>query len=278
MTRYLLLCLYRKIGATAKKAVRHLTGTSMHISDETVRVKYIDLPEIISSWTAAHIDLRGADILDFGCGEGITALGFAVHTGANTVTGVDIMPDPALCLDRAREHLGMEKLPENLTLEQITPGHDFAEGKKFDLIYSWSAFEHVDQLIFDNVVSQLKGKLKKNGLLFIQIAPLFYSAEGSHLFHRIAEPWGHLSMQENLYYSRLCMAAQSKEEVDALWSCYQTLNRITAPELLERLQQAGLKILREQTFPGSRRPPRKLLGIYQKDVLETEQVVVLTSL
>ncbi len=175
----------------------------------------------------------------------------------------------------AREQIGLDALPENLALQQIKPGADFAPGRQFDLIYSWSVFEHVEQPRVDEVLAMLRGKLKPGGRLFVQIAPLYYSADGSHLYHRIPEPWAHLRDQESVYYSKLCRACDSPEEVAALWSCYQWLNKMTSARLREHLEAAGFVIEREffAGFPAD--VPAELLGVYQREVLETNQLVYL---
>lgn len=249
----------------------------MFIEDKTISTKYNDLPDIIYSWVKDKIALDSANILDFGCGEGLTALGFASRFQLASVVGVDIMPDPNYCLDRAKTHLGMTALPKNLTLNRIQPGEDFLTDEKFDLIYSWSVFEHVEQPLLLSTIKQLRNKLRHNGRLFIQIAPLYYSAEGSHLFHKIPIPWGHLSIQENIYLSKLMSACSSAQEFEALCSCYQTLNRVTVEELIRVIEDSGLRILRKYTTSEPMEPPKQLLGAYVIDALKINQIVLLAT-
>lgn len=245
------------------------------ITDPGFRARYVDVPDIVASWVPAHIELDQADVLDFGCGEGVAALGMLRRKGVRSLLGVDIMPDPARCLPVASEQIGLDALPANLELQQIEPGADFAPGRQFDLIYSWSVFEHVEQPKVGEVLAMLRGKLKPGGRLFVQIAPLYYSADGSHLYHRIPEPWAHLRDQDSVYYDKLCRACDSPEEVAALWSCYQWLNKMTAAQLREHLQVAGFVIEREffAGFPAE--VPADLLTVYQREVLETNQLVYL---
>ena len=247
------------------------------IEDESIDVRFNKLPDIICSWVEDYIEVPESDILDFGCGEGITALSFATKHCAKSVVGVDIMPDPLRCLDQARRHLNMVALPSNLQLQQIAPGTDFFVGAKFDLIYSWSVFEHVDQTILFSTLGQLKEKLKRGGLFFLQIAPLFYSAEGSHLYQKIPEAWGHLYNQENLYYAKLCSACSTQEEIDALWSCYQTLNRLTADRLVDLIQNVGFRVVRKHVTEDSCTPRQELLSVFNRQVLMTNQVVLLLT-
>lgn len=245
------------------------------ISDPGFRARYVDVPDIVESWVSERVELASADVLDFGCGEGIAALGMVRRKKVRSLLGVDIMPDPARCLPVASEQLGLESLPGNLELQQIGSGADFAPGRRFDLVYSWSVFEHVEQRKVLAVLEQLRTKLKPGGYLFVQIAPLYYSADGSHLFHRIPEPWGHLRNQDSDYFRKLCEACDSREEVDALWSCYQWLNRMTVPELRRKLVEAGFDVEREYTCGAPHEVPAELLEVYQREALETNQVVFL---
>lgn len=251
------------------------TPRAIEIADEGFRSRFEGLPRIIGSWVEGVIDLSTASVLDFGCGEGVTALGMILNNRVRKLWAVDIMPDVDNCRARAREHLGLESLPDNLHLQRIEPGADFARGEQFDLIYSWSVFEHVEQSLLAGVLAQLRSKLRSGGYLFVQIAPLYYSADGSHLFHRIPEPWGHLSNQHSAYYAKLCNACDSKDEVDALWSCYEWLNQITAPQLKLALSNAGFRVIREYFTVSEQTPPAELLEIFVEHVLRTNQVVYL---
>jgi hypothetical protein len=81
----------------------------------------------------------------------------------------------------ARAHTGLAELPANIELHRVTPGFLHDLGDRFDLVYSWSVFEHVDERLIAEVLRLIKSSLKPDGLLFVQIAPLFYSAEGCTL-------------------------------------------------------------------------------------------------
>jgi len=247
------------------------------IDDEAFKIRYINLPDIIYSWINDSLKWETSDILDFGCGEGITALGVARRFNPRSICGVDIMPDPLQCLPRAKQVLGLDALPDNLSLMQIKSGVQFEEPCSFDLIYSWSVFEHVEQPLIGSVLQQIRQLLRPGGYFFIQIAPLYYSSQGSHLFHRIAEPWGHLRNQDSVYFDKLCKACGSKEEIDALWSCYQWLNRLTVAELKNYLSATGFTVVREYTTedPNAGHLPSMLLEVFKKETLLVNQVVML---
>lgn len=251
--------------------------SSDSIKDEILRTKFVSLPAIIADWVGKHTTLADAEILDFGCGEGITALGLALQYAPARVVGVDIMPDPERCFPVAKVELGLSALPDNLDLHRVEPGHLHNTSDRFDVIYSWSVFEHVDMRVIDDVIELLYNSLKPDGVVFIQIAPLYYSSEGSHLNDFIKEPWGHLLHQSNIYSSKL-LGAENIDNAEirkSLMSTYMTLNRITAPELERRFKNKNFKVLRKYTTRDKIDPPKSLTEIYNYDILTTNQVVLL---
>jgi SAM-dependent methyltransferase len=245
------------------------------ISDESFRAKFLTVPQIVNDWVAEHRSLEGAEVLDFGCGEGIAALGLALNHGARRVVGVDIMPDPERCIGVAQAQIGLQALPLNLQLHRVRPGFLHDSNDRFDVIYSWSVFEHVDQRLIGKTLGLIKGALKPGGLFLAQIAPLYHSAEGGHLFHRIPEPWGHLLNQDDVYFEKLAATVPDSAELEALWSTYRTLNKITAVGLVESVRNAGFEILKRYVTQDAHEPSNALKVIYHEDVLRTNQIVLL---
>src|SRR5205814_9971260 len=102
--------------------------------------------------------------------------------------------------------------------------------------------------------------------------------EGSHLSHKIPEPWCHLTMQHSTLHERLASAVPNRSEFLTLWGTYRTLNRITATELIGRVRDAGCDILRTWTEKDeTRQPPPDLRAIFREETLLTHQVVVLAK-
>ena len=263
------------LAALFRKRRPALAEMHAEISDQAFRDRFRKLPMIIDAWVRPHRSLAGARVLDFGCGEGITALGLAMNYGPAQVIGVDIMPDPERCMEQARKHLGLESMPSSLRLHQVRPGELPNDARELDLVYAWSVFEHVDQTILDALLTQLHDRLKPGGLAFLQIDPLYYSSNGSHLSEKVPVPWGHLSMQANLYEASVRAACGSPEEFESLWSTYRTLNRITADELKKAVERAGFRVERFRAMTDPARPPASLRAIYRSKVLRTQQVVIL---
>lgn len=255
---------------TAENHAHHYAG---RIKDGTYRTKFIELPDTMERWLSD--EFRGKDILDFGCGEGTTALGIALLKQARRVVGIDIMSDFNDWEARAAEQLGLETPPANLHFQQVNPGSLHDECDKFDLIYSWSAFEHVDQELLVATLELLRNALKPGGLLLIQIAPLFYSEDGGHLMSHVTEPWGHLTNQHTVYLGKLRKACSSNEEYESLRSMFETLNKLTADELISLARSSGFSVAKEYRMQRKSDIPRQLHSVYQRAILLDEQVVLL---
>lgn len=246
------------------------------MQDPHFKARFVDVPAILADWFGPHAPIGGASILDFGCGEGVTALGLALGFDPARIVGVDIMPDPERCLEVAKANLSIDALPPTLELHRVEPGSLHRDSDRFDLAYSWSVFEHVDQQLLDRSLRLIHSALRPGGLLLVQIAPLYYSPEGSHLHEVIPEPWAHLRIQDNRLEDRIRRAVADPVKADALWSTYRTLNRITHQELLSRIGGSGFAILRTFTTKVDVEPPAELLDVFQREALVTNQVVVLT--
>ncbi len=248
---------------------------SAGLGDPNFRGRFVDVPAIVTDWFAPYASIEGAEVLDFGCGEGISALGLALGFRPQRIVGVDIMQDPERCLSVAKAHLGIDSLPASVQLYRVEAGHLYNAADQFDLAYSWSVFEHVDQTLVDHSLSLVHSALRPGGLFLVQIAPLYYSAEGSHLSHVLNEPWIHLRMQLNRLEDLLRRTVTDVDEANALWSTYCTLNKITHQTLIARIRKSGFEVLRTLTTTQEITPPTELLDAVDKDALLTNQVVVL---
>jgi len=232
--------------------------------------------DVIANWMVEHGGLADKDILDFGCGEGTMAMGIALRHQPRRIVGVEIHKEIENCLPYAARELGIETLPPDLELKRIQPEAKLADFGQFDLIYSWSVFEHVDQSLIFDCFWKIRAALKPKGLMFLQTTPLYYSAEGSHLKPWIPEPWAHLWMQRSEFYDKL-RTKLTPEEASHLQHVFETLNKTTAPALLRAAREAGFEILREYRTRDESKPPDSLLDVFNEDVLTTNQLVFLAA-
>ncbi|APH54652.1 Hypothetical protein GbCGDNIH9_1035 [Granulibacter bethesdensis] len=215
------------------------------------------------------------NVLEFGCGEGTTALGIALRHAPDRLVAIEIQAhELARTLPLAREQLGIESLPANLEFVEVTPGQRLRELGTFDFVYSWSVFEHVHQDLIQPCLENIFDVLRPGGLMFLQTTPLYYSAFGSHFEPWIPTPWAHLSMQEDKFREKLRLATIDNEALHKeLTDVYNTLNRATDAQLLEAARAVGFEIIREHRTYDDYPIPDVLKNIYQEQVLRTQQLV-----
>ncbi len=242
-------------------------------SGDVFRSKYNDVARIITDWLAPVGGLEGKRILDFGCGEGTTALALALSSGGSRLVGSDISRKFDECSSLAKSEIGVTELPGNLEFEEVAPGEVSAcEG--FDLVYSWSVFEHIDLEVLPRVISRVYSRLLPGGHFFVQIAPLFYSPEGGHLWALENVKWEHLTMQLN-HIKRDLNLSLDRLEAESIWNMFVSLNKMTAQRLLGDISKQGFRLLREYTTRSELVPPSELLQVYEEEVLLTDQIVAL---
>jgi 2-polyprenyl-3-methyl-5-hydroxy-6-metoxy-1,4-benzoquinol methylase len=257
------------------------------IVDETYRSKFVDVPNIIAEWLGDHGGVAGKDVLDFGCGEATMALGMALRHGVRRVVGMDVYEESTLALPfregtralpQAKVQLGLHELPQNFETISVAPGTPIESLGTFDIIYSWSVLEHVQQDMILDCLTQMRRALRPGGLMFLQTTPLFYSAHGSHFKQWLPEPWIHLTLQHSLLFAALREKLQS-EEMFAKWSAlYETLNKVTEPQLMRAIGEAGFEIIREHRTFDEFPIPRGLGEIFNEQVLRTNQLAFLAKL
>jgi ubiquinone/menaquinone biosynthesis C-methylase UbiE len=149
--------------------------------------------------------------------------------------------------------------------------------------------EHVTDI--DEVLREFSRVIRARGYLFIQIDPLFHSPYGSHLQRLIDVPWAHLLYDEPEFI-RLALNATDKVPLDQqdtlyrnhafddvkryLISEYRRLNRIRADQLIELVSASGFDLLSTKLIEAENVcPDNRLLQVYPRDLLMTQQVVLL---
>jgi SAM-dependent methyltransferase len=256
------------------------------IDDKTFNTKFYTVIDIFKDWIPEEFDFSKSNILDFGCEFGIMTLAIALRLKPKKVVGVDINSYHKQLTDVIKDKIVLKNFPENLEFYQVNPVEKFSRRFQFDVVFTWSTFEHVNQPNLGEVVSELYNCLSPNGFVFFQIAPLYYSAFGSHLETLIDKPWAHLLMQNNLLKHAVMTTPKNniyKNEDDenyeaikaSIWSCYETLNKITADEVIELFETNGFKTIKQKRIDCFSEPPESLTRLFLREVLKTEQIVAL---
>ena len=124
--------------------------------------------------------VRGRDVIDFGCGEGAEAVDLALH-GARVI-GVDMRES---VLRTAREQAQRAGVADTCTFFTSTD-------TKADFVISIDAFEHFEDPA--NVLGIMYGLLRPGGQVFVAFGPTWFHPYGGHLFSVF--PWAHLIFSE----------------------------------------------------------------------------------
>src|SRR5262249_23831111 len=136
--------------------------------------------EIATFVRGGAVDIEGRRVADVGCGDGIMALGVALRLKPAELVGFDVNPtDVDDLLRRAHAQRAAAELREHLRFAQCGPTQLPAPDASFDLVYTWSAFVHVNNPV--DVLREINRILTRDGVLFLQLWPFYFSERGSHL-------------------------------------------------------------------------------------------------
>jgi hypothetical protein len=217
---------------------------------------------VMRSSLKSLINFDNARILDFGCGERpVAAASIAIRHPQAEVIGYDIVSPDFTGLDKVlMEEVGQER-PANL--------HIGEPSGRFDLVYSWSVFEHIAVPELRSCFTRIRDWLADDGVFFFQIAPLYHSPDGSHLNALSqSEPWYHLS--HSIEETRI--AVFKGRSAARLWQQFLELNRLTAHDFKDIAVSCGLRVMSELLLAVEIAPPVPLLRTYTREALTTSEV------
>lgn len=181
-----------------------------------------------------NFDLRGKDVLDFGCGMGSTSLWIAKELGAR-VDGYDLDPNHiavARELNRKHKVTGVHFDLKNIIESPIE--------KKYDFIMLNDVIEHIKEAWIPGILDILINRnLKPGGIIFFSYPP-WEGPHASHLQRAIKIPWVQFLPQKyvyNLIKQNNRRLVGSKD----LMTEYKELNHMTHKKLMSFLKPFGLK-------------------------------------
>jgi SAM-dependent methyltransferase len=224
--------------------------------------------QVIEFFGGDFITLTGRAVADIGCGDGILDLGVAHKALPARLVGFDTRPtDSSLLLHLAREEGVAEQLPSCLGFVACQQDRIPAEDHTFDIIFSWSAFDHVADPVA--VLREIRRILRPDGTLMIQVYPLFYSQHGSHLSYWYPDGFAQLLHG----YDEIEQAVRSDPGTDPAWAEeligeYRNLNKITLDGLQAALTMGGFRVTKLELITGlqhippeASRIPLSMLGV-----------------
>lgn len=197
--------------------------------------------EIVEFIRADGIEMRGKRLADIGCGDGIIDLGVLAKGEPELLVGYDVRPVDLDRLRRLASEHGLDGMPDGqrLTFLQSEKTHVPSVSGSFDIVYSWSTFEHVDEPVA--MFREIRRILKPGGVLFLQVWPLFDSFHGGHLWQSVQVPFAHLQLPAHEVEARLEGRPATDPTRDDAVEEFRSLNRITLDDLQRALLAAGLQ-------------------------------------
>ena len=231
---------------------------------------------LTSSWSAFQgIDLRGKDILDFGCGDGALSLFLATQSSPASVTGIDLNAD---AIERANEakRLTTLQLPDRVNFIQgSVDGLPVTDGS-VDVLVAFDCLEHVMSPL--PIFRDWFRVLRPGGKCLLEWFP-FKGPWGPHMEVLIPVPWAHVLFGQAAMFraaERLYdlpqfvprhwdMDANGKKKPNKWkqWSSFKEqgyVNELDVKTFHDLVQASGLEVSRFETHSFGGSPIRKALG------------------
>jgi ubiquinone/menaquinone biosynthesis C-methylase UbiE len=205
--------------------------------------------------TAAGVDLEGMRVADVGCGEGITDLALVLKAHPGELVGYDVNPtDTGKLLDEVRREGVADELPDALRFELSEPTVLPADDDAFDVVVSWSAFEHVDDP--PALMREIARVLRPGGVFMLQLWPFYHSEHGSHLWRWFPEGFAQCHSSEEIQ-RRVREDDSDPAFVEMMLAEFARLNRATLDDLGAAIRAAGMRVSRLEPISGAVNvPPR----------------------
>lgn len=229
-----------------------------------------------SSWSAFRgTNLRGRDVLDFGCGDGALSLHLAIEECPSSITGVDL--DPA-AIERAKLARELAQVPRSVRI-------DFLQGsvegvpipdESIDVLVAFDCLEHVMSPL--SIFRDWFRILRPGGRCLLEWFP-YKGPWGPHMEALIPIPWAHVLFgqramfraAERLYdlpqfvprHWDLDAKGNKKPNKWKQWSSFREqgyINELDIATLRSLVQAAGLKITRLETHSFGGSALRKSIG------------------
>lgn len=195
----------------------------------------------------------GKKVLDLGCGTGGLTSRIAFSTGAKIIVGLDSRAQP---LEEARR-LALSKGVSSRAHFVVADGGQLPfRAEEFDIIVSFSAFEHILDLA--SILRESYRVLRGEGLLLVEFAS-YPSIYGHHLVELIGVPFAHLLFSEKtLIKVWFRLRERARKETLADWVLGQKdgewylagLNKITIDQFESQVRASNFSIayLRYETL------------------------------
>ena len=195
-----------------------------------------EMKEFFNMRFEGRIDFKGKTVLEVGCGFG-SAVVYMAQRGATEVVGIDRQKSRILFAKSLlmSDYKHLDRLVEFKQKNDIS---NSLEGKKFDIILSKDSFEHYSDPA--NMLSAMKKRLKKNGIIVIGFGPTWKAPYGAHLGLMTKVPWVHLIFPESFIMVEARRYFQDNE-LESLEQVAGGLNKMTLSKFLTVVRENDLE-------------------------------------
>lgn len=204
------------------------------------------------------IELEGKAVADVGSGDGIIDLGVCLKASPAQLVGFDIAPtDRERLQEFAQRERGIEELPLQLEFRASEMTRLPADDNAFDVVFSWSTFEHVTEPI--DLLRDVNRVLRPAGALMIQLWPFYHSQHGSHLWQYFPEGFVQLLKDDSELESYVrSNPGPDPEWAERLLAEFRSCNRITLDGLQTALLAANFQVGKLELITGAIHIPPSL--------------------
>lgn len=204
----------------------------------------------------AGIQVEGRRMADVGCGDGLIDLGIVDQGRPLELCGFDVQPVDLERLRRWSAALGLPAdLPAALHFQESGMRHIPCDDGAFDLIVSWSAFEHIVDPVA--ILREIRRAVRPDGAIMIQVWPFYRSEHGSHLHRWFPGGFAHLLAPLPMLVEAVRqVSAPHDREIESVSGAH--LNRISLDELQRCIVAAHFRITQFQLLSAAAHIPAPL--------------------
>jgi ubiquinone/menaquinone biosynthesis C-methylase UbiE len=146
----------------------------------------------------------------------------------------------------------------------------------FDAVISINSFEHIPdprKALWETIRTT-----KPGGLIFVSTDPIWTADTGSHFFHRVPEPWGHLVYSDDEFIAKMKTNGAPPEEIGEFKSAMNRWRAASYQIAVDDVVQRGLvKLAHRDSWSGvvdeAHRSSDNLTRLKARDFSEEELLV-----
>ena len=220
-------------------------------------------------------------VLDLGAGQGMHA-GFLANL-AGRVHCADIIDYSSLyngeflkLLKEKHERNGFAFPLERVAFHQADAMDLHFRDGFFDAVVSINSFEHIPDP--RRALRETIRVAKPGGFVFISTDPIWTADTGSHFFHRVPEPWGHLVYSDAEFIAKMEANGAAGAEITEFKSAMNRWRAVNYESAVNDIVQRGLaRVACHDSWSGvvddAHRHSENLRRLSERDFSEEELLI-----